>query len=107
MLPNLGPSNSAAIVFLNQRTDGTPTKISVVLHDIGLTSPFGYKVQELFDGFHLGVYQPNDTFTVTVNPSGNYNILIDFICVISSACILNYLLIISRFFIFLNRCCDG
>lgn len=71
VLPNIANAQSFAIVFLNRRTDGTPTRVSVILRDIGLESPFGYRVQELFDGFHLGMYQRDDTLTVNVNPSGN------------------------------------
>ena len=69
--PSSAPDLSAAIVFLNRRTDGTPTRVSVILRDIGLTSLFGYKVEELFDGLNLGVYRPDDSLTVIVNPSGN------------------------------------
>ncbi len=69
--PSLGADRSAAVVFLNQRTDGTPTRVSVILRDIGLTSLFGYNVEELFDEKNLGVYRPDDSLTVTVNPSGN------------------------------------
>nr|CAH0113308.1 unnamed protein product [Daphnia galeata] len=68
--PSSAPDRSAAIVFLNRRTDGTPTRVSVILRDIGLTSLFGYKVEELFDGLNLGVYRPDDSLTVIVNPSG-------------------------------------
>lgn len=74
MRPSVGPNRSAAIVFLNRRTDGTPSRVSVILRDIGLTAASGYKVQELFDGFHLGIYQPDDKLTVEVNPSGNHSV---------------------------------
>jgi len=70
--PSSGADRSAAVVFLNRRTDGTPTRVSVILRDIGLTSVFGYNVEELFDGLNLGVYRPDDSLTVIVNPSGNH-----------------------------------
>ncbi len=73
--PSIGPNRSAAIVFLNRRTDGTPSRVSVILRDVGLTAASGYKVQELFDGFHLGVYQQDDKLTVEVNPSGNRSVV--------------------------------
>lgn len=73
--PSLGDHRSAAIAFLNRRTDGTPTRVSIVLRDAGLTSTSGYKVQELFDGLNLGIYRPEDTLTVVVNPSGNKKVL--------------------------------
>ncbi|KAI9553546.1 hypothetical protein GHT06_021464 [Daphnia sinensis] len=68
--PSLGNNRSAAIAFLNRRTDGTPTRVSIALSDAGLTSTSGYKVQEMFDGLNLGIYHPDNTLTVVVNPSG-------------------------------------
>lgn len=71
--PSLGDNRSAALAFLNRRTDGTPTRVSIVLRDAGLTSTSGYKVQEMFDGLNLGIFHPDNTLTVVVNPSGNEN----------------------------------
>jgi len=68
--PTIGHSHSAAIVFLNRRTDGTPTHMSTTLKDIGLNSSFGYQVKELFDGVNLGVRRPQDRLSFYVNPSG-------------------------------------
>lgn len=79
VLPAVGGKQSAAIAFLNRRTDGTPTKISAVLRDIGLGSTTGYQVQELFDGRTLGFYEPDDRLSVLVNPSGrNDNLVASF-----------------------------
>lgn len=68
--PSVGSERSAAVAFLNRRTDGTPTRVSVVLSDIGLAYKDGYQVHELFDGKELGFYKPSDKFAVMVNPSG-------------------------------------
>lgn len=89
--PTAAQHNSAAIVFLNRRTDGTPTRVSVVLSDTGLVSPFGYKAQELFDGIYFGNFLPNDTLTVVVNPSGKSGVF-DIIVVIASYHIPRYTL---------------
>lgn len=70
VLPSVGSERSAAVAFLNRRTDGTPTRVSVVLSDIGLSFNDGYEVLELFDGKELGFYKPDDKLTVMVNPSG-------------------------------------
>lgn len=71
VLPKAGKYSSASLVFLNRRTDGTPVRVSVVLRDLGLASPSGYQVQELFDGQDLGFRRPDDVLKVEVNPSGN------------------------------------
>jgi len=62
---------SAAVVFFNRRDDGVRRKISAVLSDLGLDSPSGYKVHDLFEGFNLGTYFPGDKLAFNVNPTGN------------------------------------
>jgi len=81
VLPKTKKGSSAALVFLNRRTDGTPVRVSVVLRDLGLTSMLGYQVKELFDGLDLGFYRPDDAIKVEVNPTGNYLTAIAYIVV--------------------------
>ena len=70
VLPKVGNKLSAAVAFVNRRTDGIARNISAVLKNIGLDLSTGYSVQELFDGKNLGTYRPNDTLQVKVNPTG-------------------------------------
>lgn len=36
---------SYALAFVNRRTDGTPSDVAVALHEMGLLSPTGYRIQ--------------------------------------------------------------
>ena len=73
VLPKGGKGTSAALVFLNRRTDGTPVRVSAVLRDLGLAVPSGYLIKELFDGQDMGFRRPDDTLTVLINPSGMFD----------------------------------
>lgn len=66
----MGNDRSAAIAFVNRRIDGIIRDISVNLESVGLTHAAGYSVMELFDDTNLGIYYPNDTLSVRVNPTG-------------------------------------
>ena len=68
--PTAGELFSYAVVFLNRRTDGTPSTASVLLREIGLESPAGYTVQDAFSGEPYGMLLPDDRLDVPVNPSG-------------------------------------
>ncbi|XP_037787232.1 alpha-N-acetylgalactosaminidase-like [Penaeus monodon] len=61
---------SYAIAFLNRRTDGTPSEVSVTLRELGLAFPGGYVITDLFDGVQYGTVLPDKRFKVDVNPSG-------------------------------------
>ncbi|XP_069987902.1 alpha-N-acetylgalactosaminidase isoform X2 [Penaeus vannamei] len=61
---------SYAIAFLNRRTDGTPSEVSVTLRELGLAFPGGYAITDLFDGVQYGTVLPDKRFKVDVNPSG-------------------------------------
>jgi len=61
---------SYAIVFLNRRTDGTPSEISVTLKELGLDNPSGYHIEDLYDDHVYGIVTPDRRFKVDVNPSG-------------------------------------
>ncbi|MCL4151731.1 UNVERIFIED_CONTAM: hypothetical protein GTU68_015847, partial [Idotea baltica] len=65
-----GDYYSYAIAFLNRRTDGTPSEVSVTLEELGLTSPNGYAIIDLYDSVDYGVVTSEKRFTVDVNPSG-------------------------------------
>lgn len=39
---------SYAVVFVNRRTDGTPSDVAVTLRELGLQSPTGYRVEVNF-----------------------------------------------------------
>jgi len=47
-----------------------PTRVSIKLTDLGLSSSGGYHVNEVFDQQDMGKFMPNATFTTYVNPSG-------------------------------------
>lgn len=61
---------SYAIAFLNRRTDGTPSDVAVTLKELGLTSPTGYRVEDLYEDVDYGVLSPQTKIKVKVNPSG-------------------------------------
>lgn len=61
---------SYAIAFLNRRTDGTPSDIAVTLRELGLGSPTGYHVEDLYEDVSYGILNPSTKIKVKVNPSG-------------------------------------
>ena len=62
---------SYAIVFLNRRTDGTPSEVSVTLRELGLDHGDGYHITDLYDDYDYGIVTPERRFKVDVNPSGS------------------------------------
>ncbi|CAH1268336.1 NAGA [Branchiostoma lanceolatum] len=69
---NLGDGNDGdmAAVFLNTRTDGTPTNYTLELKRIGFQFPLGYDIRDVFTGYLWQHVQISDPFTVSINPSG-------------------------------------
>lgn len=61
---------SFAIAFVNRRTDGTPSDVAVTLRELGLQSPTGYRVEDLYEEVDYGVLNPQTKIKVKVNPSG-------------------------------------
>ncbi|KAJ8971807.1 hypothetical protein NQ317_010782 [Molorchus minor] len=61
---------SYAIAFINRRTDGTPSDVAVTLKELGLTSPTGYRVEDLYEDVDYGVLSAQTKIKVKVNPSG-------------------------------------
>lgn len=61
---------SYAVAFVNRRTDGTPSDVAVSLKELGLQSPAGYRVEDLYEDVNYGVLSPNTKIKVKVNPSG-------------------------------------
>ncbi|XP_044581180.1 alpha-N-acetylgalactosaminidase [Cotesia glomerata] len=61
---------SYAIAFLNRRTDGTPSDVSVTLKELGLQYPKGYRVEDLYEDVNYGILTPETKIKVKVNPSG-------------------------------------
>lgn len=61
---------SYAVAFVNRRTDGTPSDVAVTLRELGLQSPTGYRVEDLYEDVNYGVLSPNTKIKVKVNPSG-------------------------------------
>jgi len=47
-----------------------PSIVTVKLSDVGMQSPAGYNVTEVFDGVYIGIRKPTDTLKVSVNPTG-------------------------------------
>jgi alpha-N-acetylgalactosaminidase len=71
IMPVYRAKYSYAIVFLNRRTDGTPSEVSVTLKELGLDNPNGYHIEDLYDDHVYGVVTPDRRFKVDVNPSGS------------------------------------
>ncbi|XP_050728352.1 alpha-N-acetylgalactosaminidase-like [Eriocheir sinensis] len=67
--PVVNGSYSYALAILN-RGESTPTQVTLTLKDQGLTSPQGYWVEDLFEGEVGSLVMPDDSFTISVNPSG-------------------------------------
>ncbi|XP_046432535.1 alpha-N-acetylgalactosaminidase isoform X2 [Neodiprion fabricii] len=61
---------SYAIAFINRRTDGTPSDVSVTLKELGLAYPAGYRVEDLYEDVDYGILTPQTKIKVKVNPSG-------------------------------------
>ncbi|KAG5324657.1 NAGAB acetylgalactosaminidase, partial [Acromyrmex heyeri] len=61
---------SYAIAFVNRRTDGTPSDVSVTLKELGLQYPAGYRVEDLYEDVDYHVLTPQTKIKVKVNPSG-------------------------------------
>ncbi|XP_071552875.1 LOW QUALITY PROTEIN: alpha-N-acetylgalactosaminidase-like [Panulirus ornatus] len=63
-------NHSYALAFMNRKDDGTPTKVSHSLRSLGLTSPDGYVITDLYDHLQYGTVLPDDQLVLEVNPSG-------------------------------------
>ena len=94
-MPVLRGKYSYGIVFLNRRTDGTPSEVrskmcynllatafspswllflpqvSVTLKELGLDHVDGYHITDLYDDYDYGIVTPDRRFKVDVNPSGS------------------------------------
>jgi len=75
IMPVYRAKYSYGIVFLNRRTDGTPSEVSVTLKELGLDNPSGYEIEDLYDDHFYGVVTPDRRFKVDVNPSGSVVII--------------------------------
>ena len=71
ILPVYRGKYSYGIVFLNRRTDGTPSEVSVTLRELGLDHTDGYHITDLYDNYDYGIVTPERRFKVDVNPSGS------------------------------------
>lgn len=63
------PKGSFAIAVLSIG-EATVIKVSVKCSDLGLTSPGGYNIIEVFTGSLIGSFKPQDSLNVSVVPSG-------------------------------------
>ncbi|XP_063979811.1 alpha-N-acetylgalactosaminidase [Diachasmimorpha longicaudata] len=61
---------SYALAFVNRRTDGTPSDVSVTLMELGLNFSEGYKVEDLYEDQKYDILRPETKIKVKVNPSG-------------------------------------
>ncbi|XP_060556601.1 alpha-N-acetylgalactosaminidase-like isoform X2 [Ruditapes philippinarum] len=61
---------SFAFTFLNTDEGGSPTKISYPLKKLGAIAPAGYNVTEVFSGAFVGMFKPQDSLNVSVDPTG-------------------------------------
>ncbi|BFF88903.1 alpha-N-acetylgalactosaminidase-like [Drosophila madeirensis] len=67
--------HSFAVAFVNRGNFShcplCPRQFEVVLEHLGLDSPTGYYVVDLFKSSrHLGMFKPNDAFSTRINPEG-------------------------------------
>lgn len=79
VMPSYMNKYSVVVAFLSRWTAGTPLRVSMSLHSLGLDHPAGYAAVEVFSGTSLGTFRPTDIFTGDVNPTGilwvRFNIL--------------------------------
>lgn len=64
------PKGSFALVLVYTNISGGPSRVSVLLSDIGFTTAAAYNFTEVFDGTHIGVYKPWHTLDCEVDPTG-------------------------------------
>ncbi|XP_076071237.1 alpha-N-acetylgalactosaminidase-like [Mytilus galloprovincialis] len=64
------PKGSLAFSILNTGEGGAGAKVKMLCSDLGLTSPGGYSITEVFTGTVVGSFKPNQYLNVTVVPSG-------------------------------------
>jgi hypothetical protein len=64
------PFGSCAVVFMYTNIAGGPTRVSVLLSDIGLTTTGRYLVTEAFTQQSYGVMKPWYTLNCEINPNG-------------------------------------
>ncbi|XP_077298228.1 alpha-N-acetylgalactosaminidase-like [Arctopsyche grandis] len=67
LIPVINDYNSYAIAFINMH-DKVDRKISVNIYSLGLKSPDGYTIMDLFTGDELRNITPNDVLQINVNP---------------------------------------
>ena len=64
------PAGSFALALLYMNVSGGPSKVSIKLQDLGLTTAGAYNLTEVFDGTFLGQYKPWYYLDCEVNPTG-------------------------------------
>lgn len=64
------PKGSFALVLVYTNISGGPSRVSVLLSDIGFTTAAAYNFTDVFEGTHIGVYKPWHTFNCEVDPTG-------------------------------------
>ena len=64
------PSGSFALALLYENISGQPSRVSVKLQDLGMTTAAAYNFTNIFTGSHVGVFKPWYTFNTEVNPMG-------------------------------------
>ena len=69
-MPIYHGNRSAAVAVMFSGDDGTPKKVTLTPKNLGLTHPGGYIVSEVFEGKILETLEPQQSMTVSVNPSG-------------------------------------
>ena len=66
----VSPAGSFALALLYENISGQPSKVSVKLQDLGMTTAAAYNFTDVISGSHVGVYKPWYTFNTEVNPTG-------------------------------------
>ncbi|XP_003743884.1 alpha-galactosidase A [Galendromus occidentalis] len=70
VLPKIKDSYSLGLAFVYTNQGGSPKTLSVSAQDCDLKDTRGYEVVDLFSNATLGLLHPNDTMSITINPSG-------------------------------------
>lgn len=70
ILPRIEKSYSFGLAFVYIYQGGSPKRITVTAQNCGLKDMRGYEVVDLFNNDTIGVLHPNETLSISVNPSG-------------------------------------
>lgn len=76
ILPSYHGNHSAAVGIFYRGTGGTPARVTISAHQMGLKNPGGYRVTEVFEETDMGDVTTRQKIKVKVNPVGKKKIII-------------------------------